>query len=174
LSEDGAKRETVAAVAENLRHSSPLVRQEAVATMDALGPLAADHLPELVVALSDSSGAVRRAAAFACGNLARDPELVLPELLPVLKDANLTTASAAAWAVGRYGKTASDAAPALVRLVRMGAVKCEAVFVDEVLESLVAVCDDPEAVVVEQLAKRDEESCRRVLDTLAAWRVRTV
>ena len=170
---DDEKQRLADFVAENLRHHNPIVRTEALATMDRLGPLGEPHFQEVVVALSDPKPAVRQAAAFAVGGSAREPDMVLPELMQVLKDANLNVVNAAAWAVGRYGQAANELAPQLVRVLKLGLVRVQEVLIEQAVVSLMAVTDDPEAVINEVFEDGDLELARHALEAVAARRIQT-
>ncbi|WP_166823620.1 HEAT repeat domain-containing protein [Thalassoroseus pseudoceratinae] len=165
------KRRLSDLVAENLRHHNPIVRTDALATLDRLGPAAEPHFQEIVLALTDPKPTVRQAAAFAIGGTAREPEMVLPELVQVLKDANLSVVNAATWAVGRYGQTAKETAPHLVRVLKLGLVRVQEVLINQAVDSLMAVTDDPEAVINEVFEDGDLELARHALEAVAARRV---
>jgi hypothetical protein len=161
------------AVASNLRHADAVVRCESAAALGASGPLSGGERDLLIAALSDRSSQVRRAAAWACGKAIPDAALAVPALLPLLGDRSLNVANAAAWALHHYGRSAAEAVPELIRLLRVGELHGQGVLVEEVFESLTTVCDDPQAAIVTHLAERDEQTCRRLLDALGAWRVHT-
>jgi HEAT repeat protein len=172
--DDGPEKSRLAeAVASNLQHPDPTVRCEAAAAIGTCDPLGSDGREMLIQALSDRSAQVRRAAAWACGQAVPDATVAVPALLPLLGDRSLNVANAAAWALHHYGRRATEAVPELVRLLRVGELHGQGVLVEEVLESLAAISDDPAAAIVAHLAERDEETCRRLLDALAAWQVQT-
>ena len=117
--------------------------------MDRLGSLGETHFQEVVLALNDPKPTVRQAAAFTVGGAAREPEMVLPELSMLLKDNNLNVVNAATWAVGRYGSVASDVAPKVVGVLKLGLVRVQETLIEQAVDSLMAVADDPEAVINE-------------------------
>ncbi len=168
---DDEKRRLADLVAENLRHHNPIVRTDALATMDRLGSLGETHFQEVVLALNDPKPTVRQAAAFTVGGAAREPEMVLPELSMLLKDNNLNVVNAATWAVGRYGSVASDVAPKVVGVLKLGLVRVQETLIEQAVDSLMAVADDPEAVINEVFHEGDLELARHALEAVAARRI---
>ena len=162
---DGHRAAAVEAASEALRHPNPIVRCEAAGTLDQFGESAREAVPALQRSLTDSHGRVRIAAAFALGNIGADEEIIA-DLIGLLSDRQPAVANAAAWALARYGQAAAAAAPQLVRLLRSGLVECEFALIDQTLETLSAVTDDPERAIVEQLEGRDTELCRRAVAAL--------
>lgn len=162
---NGHHAAAVEAAIEALRHPNPIVRCEAAGTLDQFGQAAREAVPALKRALTDSHGRVRIAAAFALGNIGADEEIIA-DLIGLLSDRQPAVANAAAWALARYGHSAAAAAPQLVRLLRLGLVECEFALIDQTLETLSAVTDDPERAIVAQLGGRDSELCQRAVAAL--------
>jgi HEAT repeat protein len=76
-------------------------------------------VPDLVCALDDEDGHVRRHVAVALGKLAPAAACAVPKLAGLLMHKDLVLAEYACWALGRIGKAARPALAALRRAARI-------------------------------------------------------
>jgi hypothetical protein len=158
--------EQVSLIAGNLSHHDPFVRSAAAQALDTLGESASQSIPALLTTLEDRNGSVRMTAAFALGKMTGHAEDIIPNLSSLLNDRNVHVANAAAWSLGQFGLQAEEAGPVIVRLLRRGILHCEESTLDDILDALLAVSNQPEEVIMETLLERDAETCRRALDLL--------
>jgi HEAT repeat protein len=158
--------EQVSLIAGNLSHHDPFVRSAAAQALDTLGESASQSIPALLTTLEDRNGSVRMTAAFALGKMTGHAEDIIPNLSSLLNDRNVHVANAAAWSLGQFGLQAEEAGPVIVRLLRRGILHCEESTLDDILDALLAVSNQPEEVIMETVLERDAETCRRALDLL--------
>ena len=107
-------------------------------------------VPALLRALKDDNDNVRRAAAFALGNLAQAPAPVVTALLETLTDSSPLVRSTGIQALGNFGAAAKSAVPALVDAVKSGDGGTAA----QVAHALMRIA--PDAAVLALLEKLDD------------------
>lgn len=101
-----APESVVSALRKALRYGD---RQQAARALGALGRIATDAVPDLVLALRDKDERVRTNAAYALGQIRADSQDAVAALASSLKDSSPETRFAAAHALGCIGPPASSA-----------------------------------------------------------------
>jgi HEAT repeat protein len=96
-----------------LKQSRAPVRREALTELAAIGPLAADAIPDLLDCLGDSDPLIRAYAARAAWRLGADQEILLPVLIELIDPAQPKVYGVAVLVVGNIGPAGKDAVPAL-------------------------------------------------------------
>lgn len=95
----------------------PLVRQEAVAILDHMGPRAAPAVPELMQVLQDGNpDGIREAAAVALGKIGREAKPAAPDLIRLLTHSKMSLANQAIRALGNIGFAGEPVKTALTDL----------------------------------------------------------
>jgi HEAT repeat protein len=119
------------------------VRDRAVVTVAAIGPMAKDAVPALRRLAGDEDAGIRRHVLDALANVGPSAKEALPELLAALNAKDADMCCRAAWACRALGTEAGPAVPQLLKLLkdRNASVRCHAVF------ALAAVADDPQISV---------------------------
>jgi HEAT repeat protein len=103
---------------EILRTGSEVERQNALAIMRDMGPIAKECLPDFHVMLLDTDPMFRVRAAEAIFKITRETDDVAPALVAALREDNDQICKEAALALGRMGAAAEAAVPALVMSLR--------------------------------------------------------
>jgi HEAT repeat protein len=114
LSHMEAQEHVLSTLAWYLSHPEPMVRVEAVRALVGMGPAA---VPNLLPALRDDCGAVRREAAADLGRLGPDAAPAVDDLAVLLRDDDVRVRTAATLTLGLMGPAAEAAVPGLIRVL---------------------------------------------------------
>jgi len=98
---------------QQLNHSRPAVRREAIVALAEIGPAAARAIPRLIEHLEDPDLVVRAHAARAAWRIGLAPEELVPVLAELLDQQEPQSCGVAALVLGNIGSPAQEALPAL-------------------------------------------------------------
>ena len=123
-------------------------------------------MPGLLRCVRDRPHVPRSSAAYALGEICKQPSSVVPELIAALDDHDNVVLAAAVGSLAQFGSDSHQSAKSLSRVLYKALVACDDQLVDVVCDALLAIFSDPFALLRERLQEQDEEIYRRAQQAL--------